>query len=285
MKNQSDLNRRQFLQAGGLGLAALAAGKMSLPLYGAAAKPRFGGLKLGVASYSFRKFNLDQAIAMTVELGLKYISLKEVHLPLKSTTAERQAARKKVEAAGLVLLGGGVIYLANQEDAVRHAFEYARDAGMPTIVTSPELAAIDLMEKYAIKHDIRVAIHNHGPGDKKYPLPIDAFRLIEKRDPRLGICIDVGHTLRVGGEPVGDIRKYASRLYDVHIKDVSAIGTKFENVPYGKGILDVRGVLQALLDIKFSDHLEMEYEATPDDPLPGMKESVAYVQKVVGEMT
>lgn len=284
MKTTPNLSRRQFLTTS-LGWAALAAAGTRMPLHAAGtAKVPFGGLKLGVASYSFRKFTLDQAIAMTTELGLKYISLKDFHLPMKSTKAERQAVRKKIEAAGLVLMGGGVIYLGNKEDEVRAVFEYASDAGMPLIVTSPEPTAVDLMEKYAIRHDIRVAIHNHGPGDKRFPLPIDAYRAIEKRDRRLGLCIDVGHTLRIGGDPVADLRKYADRLYDVHIKDVSAIGTKFEDMPYGKGILDVRGVLKALLDLKFSGHLEMEYEAQPEAPLPGMKESIAYVQKVVDEL-
>ena len=284
MKTSTDLNRRQFIKTTGLSLAAVAATSLQLPLFGQAARPPFAGLKFGVASYSFRKFTFDQAIAMTAELGLKYICLKDVHLDMKSTPAQLLAARRKVEAAGLTLIGGGVMYITNNDEEIRNVFEYAKGSGMPTIVCSPEPAAIDTMEKMAIKYNIRVAIHNHGPGDKKYPLPSDAFRLVQGRDERLGLCIDVGHTTRVGGDPIAAIKECAGRLYDFHLKDVSAAIPQATNVVIGKGIINIPAVLKALLDAKFTGHLGMEYEATPDNPLPGMKESVAYVRKVLDQI-
>src|SRR3569832_235353 len=122
---------------------------------------------MGVTTYTFHKFSLDEAIAMTKKAGVKYISLKEVHLPLKSTLEQRQAAHKKIEEAGLILMGGGVIYLKNNEAEIQNAFEYCRDAGMATMVCSPEPEALDLMEKMAKQFDIRVANHNHGPTDKR----------------------------------------------------------------------------------------------------------------------
>ena len=112
MSKQTDLSRRRFVKGGLLGVAAISAA--GLPETSSAAvtkapKDPFRGLKLGMASYSLRNFTLDQAISMTKELRIKYITLKDMHLPMKSTTAERAEARKKIEAAGLVLMGGGVI--------------------------------------------------------------------------------------------------------------------------------------------------------------------------------
>src|SRR5262249_22564755 len=156
------------------------------------------------------------------ELGLKYICLKDVHLPLKSTTVQRQEARKKIDGAGLVLLGGGVIYMKNQEEDIRNVFTYAKEAGMPTIVCSPHPDALDTVEKMVKEFNIRIAIHNHGPGDKSYPAPLDALKLVKDRDARMGICIDVGHTVRIGADAVDAIKQCASRLYDFHMKDVSA---------------------------------------------------------------
>src|SRR5207249_2067367 len=152
MKKSPFLNRRRFLHAGLVSSTALAAA--SFPQTGRGAVTRtqgdpFHGLKVGLTTYTLRKFSLDQAIAMTKEAGVKYISLKEVHLPLKSTPAQREEARKKVEAAGLVLMGGGVIYIKNKEEEIRNVFEYAKDTGMPTIVCSPELEALDTVEKMA----------------------------------------------------------------------------------------------------------------------------------------
>src|SRR5258708_1983824 len=161
MKNSQRVNRRRFLETGLLGSAALATAGMPLRSGAAASDtpvvpaappttlptapmaliasptkvPRdpWRGLKVGVTTYTLRDFTLDQAIAMTKQAGVSYISLKEVHLPLKSTTEQRHEARKKVEDAGLVLMGGGVIYIKNNDEEIQNVFEYAQDAGMPTM--------------------------------------------------------------------------------------------------------------------------------------------------------
>lgn len=272
--------RRQFIRTGSLALAGLATANLSPALWGETAADPWHGLKLGVASYSFRKFTLDQAIAMTVELGLKYISLKDVHLPLKSTAAERQEARKKIEAAGLTLISAGVIGMPNNEETIRNAFQYAKDAGIPTIVCAPVKEAMDTVEKMVKEFDIRIAIHNHGPTDKVFPSPLDVLAVVENRDPRCGLCIDVGHTVRIGDDAIADIKKCASRLYDFHLKDVNLARPVGKAVVIGTGVIDIPGVLKALIDTKFTGHLGIEFEIQEADPLPGMKESIAYLRKV-----
>jgi len=225
MKNSNMLNRRDFVRTGLLGSLALSMANVPAGITAASIgseRDPDHGLKLGLTSYTLRKFSLDQAISMTREAGLKYISLKDMHLPLKSTPVERREAHKKVEAAGLVLMGGGVIYIKNNEDEIHDAFEYAKDAGMPTIICSPDPEALDGVEKAAKQYDLRIAIHNHGPGDKRYPSPLDVLHLVKDRDTRMGLCIDVGHTVRLGEEPVSVIEKCAGRLYDFHMKDVTS---------------------------------------------------------------
>lgn len=271
------MNRRRFLQTGALAAAGLAANKDAVTV--AADADPYRNLKMGVASYSLRKFTLDEAIGMTRELGLKYICLKDVHLPLKTTREQRQEANRKISAAGLVLLGGGVIYMKNQEEDIRNVFQYAKDAGMPTIVCSPHPDALDTVEKMTKEFDIRIAIHNHGPTDKTYPAPQDALKLIRDRDARMGICIDLGHTVRIGADAVAAIKECGSRLYDFHMKDVSAATPKGTEVTIGKGVIDIPAVLKALLEVKFAGHLALEYEPSPENPLPGMKESLAYLRK------
>ncbi len=236
------------------------------------------GLKLGIASYSLRNFSLDLALTMAKQLKVKYITLKDMHLPLRTTTQERQAVKKKVENAGLVLMGGGVIYMDNNEEQVRGFFEYAKDAGLPTIVCSPEPAALDLVEQMAKTYDLRVAIHNHGPGDKRYPSPLDVLELVKNRDSRMGLCIDVGHTVRIGVDPVAAIEQSASRLYDFHMKDVTEATGKGGATEVGRGVIDIVGVLKALARVKFPYHVALEYESNGDAPLPGMIESFAYLR-------
>jgi sugar phosphate isomerase/epimerase len=282
------IDRRRFLQSSLLGsAAALAAASLGANACGAVTKPEHeadGGLKLGVASYTFRKFTLEQAIEMTQQAGFKYINLKEVHLPIKSTTAERQAARQKIEAAGLKLMGGGVIYMKNDEAEIQHVFEYARDAGMPVIVCSPVPDALDAIEKKAKEFNILIAIHNHGPTDKTYPSPLDVLALVKDRDPLMGICMDIGHTVRIGVDPVECIDRCGSRLHDLHIKDVTKAAREGIDAELGRGIIDIVGVLKALSVRKFPYHIGLEYEAHADNPLPDVMECAGYERGVLAAL-
>jgi inosose dehydratase len=284
MNHFKSINRRHFLRSGLFGSAVLASASMPRAVFAGATKTErdpFDGLKLGMASYSLRKFSLDEAIAMTRQAGVKYISLKDVHLPMKSTPAQRQEARQKIEAAGLVLISAGVIYMKNNEDEIHGVFEYAKDAGVPTIVCSPDPDALDTVEKMAKQFDIRIAIHNHGPTDTKYPSPLDVWRLVKDRDARMGLCIDVGHTVRIGEDPVPTIEQCSSRLYDFHLKDVTAPTAKGVPTEVGKGVIDIVAVLKTLLKSKYSGHLGLEYEINTDAPMPGIIESFAYIRGVL----
>jgi len=281
MQNSDTMNRRRFLGMGLLGSTAVFAANFGATVQAAVTKAERDpshGLKLGVTSYTFRKFSLDQAIAMTKEAGVKYISLKDMHLPMKTTPAERQQVSKKIEDAGLVLMGGGVIYLKNKEDEIHAAFEYAKDAGMPTIICSPDPEALDTVEKMAKQYDLRIAIHNHGPTDKKYPSPFDVWRLVKDRDARMGLCIDVGHTVRLGVDPVAAIEQCASRLYDFHIKDVTQPTPQGKEIEVGRGVIDIVDVLKTLIKVKYAYDVELEYEPKPDAPMPGIMESFGYLR-------
>lgn len=241
----------------------------------------FRGLKVGIASYSLRKFNLDQAIAMTKQAGVRHITLKDFHLALKSSPDERKAARQKLEAAGLRLMGGGVIYMKKNEAEIRSAFEYAKDAGMPVIVCSPDIDALPIVERFVKEYDIVIAIHNHGPGDAKYPSPLDIMRLVKDLDSRMGICMDVGHTVRINQDPVKVMKACASRLYDYHIKDVTAATEKGASTEMGRGVIDLVAVLKSLLKMKYSWHLALEYEDHADAPMPGIQECFGYMRGVL----
>jgi inosose dehydratase len=281
------MNRRGFLKSGLGSTTALAAVTMGSRVLGAVTKPQrdpMHELKLGVASYSLRNFSLELALTMTKQLKVKYITLKDMHLPFKTTTAERKAAAKKVAAAGLTLMGGGVVYMNNKEDEVRSYFEYAKDAGMPTIVSSPEPAALDLVEKVAKEYDIRVAIHNHGPGDTRYPSPLDVLRLVKDRDEHMGVCIDVGHTVRIGQDPIEAIEQCASRLYDFHIKDVTQATREGGATEVGRGVIDIPAILKTLVRLKWPYHLALEYETNGDAPMQGMVESFAYMRGVLATL-
>ena len=235
-------------------------------------------LKLGVTSYSVRKFPLDEAIAINKRLDVEYISLKDFHLALDSTPEQIKAAAAKVADAGIKLMGCGVVYMPKDEAFIRKVFEYAKTAGMPTITASPDIEALSICDKMVKEYDIKLAIHNHGPGDSKYPLPLDAYNLVKDLDPRMGVCPDIGHTKRLGHDPVEHIEKVFSRMHDFHIKDVDAAVPEGRTCEIGRGVIDIKAVLQTLLRLGYTGHVALEFEKDPDDPVPGMAESLGYVK-------
>jgi sugar phosphate isomerase/epimerase len=164
---------------------------------------------------------------------------------------------------------------------VDQAFNYAKSAGMKTIVAAPKPDLLPLVEKKVREFSIQVAIHNHGPGDKVYPTPQSIYEKVRELDKRIGICIDIGHTLRIGDDPVESTRKYADRILDIHIKDVSAASAKGQTVEVGRGVIDIPEFLKTLVDIKYSGVVSFEHEKDENDPLAGLAESVGYVRGVL----
>ncbi len=275
-------SRRHFIKMASIAAAAsLTGAKNSLAqVRGSqkrADKPLF---ELGLASYTLRKFDLDDTLAMTKRVGLKYICFKDFHLPMDSTPAQIRAVVAKVKEAGLILYGGGVIYMRSR-DQVNLAFDYAKAAGMKVIVGVPVHELLPLVDKKVKEYDIKVAIHNHGPGDKVYPTPASAYERIRDLDKRIGLCNDIGHTMRAGSDPAVSAKKFADRLLDVHIKDVSEATAKGHGVEIGRGVIDIPKFLKMLVKIKYSGIVSFEYEKDADDPMAGLAESVGYVRGVL----
>lgn len=269
------VNRRELLGAGlaVAGMPALAGEARTEP---APPAGPWHGLRIGVASYTFRSFGLDVLIAGTRRVGLDCVSLKEMHLPLKSAPEQRKAVAAKLREAGVAPLSCGVVYLPNDEPGIRNAFEYTRDLGAPVMVCSFDPAIVSLLDRYVAEFDIRLAIHNHGPGDKRFATPDVVWETIKDHDKRIGFCIDVGHTLRAGVDPAKAILKHRDRLYDVHLKDVDRAEPKGGTLEAGRGVLDLKAVLAALVKIGFRGMADFEYEKDGADPLPGLAESVGY---------
>ena len=294
----TDRSRRRFV-----GTAAVAA---AWPLFGrvsgavpvapaaghglraASVTPAAGGgrsLKIGVASYSMREFTLDQALEMAKTLGVKYMTFKDVHIPRTDPPEATRALRAKIEAAGITIMGGGTITVPNDAAKIKKEFEYAKNAGFPLIFIDPEPAALDTIEQMAKTYDIRVAIHNHGPEDKRWPRPQDAYAAVKSRDKRLGLCIDIGHTTRTGTDPVQACRECRDRLYDMHVKDLATKSDKESQVEVGRGVIDFPGLFKTLIDIGYQGQVGLEYEINAKNPLPGMIESMAYMRGVLAALT
>jgi len=280
-------SRRSFARSGALaaGMFAVSNDVFSLipeqPTAGEASP-----ICLGVASYTFRNFTRAQMIGVLKQLSVSALNAKDVkdHLPMDAQ--QEAAALADYTVAGVKLHAAGTIYFAKDEDAdIRSKFEYCKRAGISVIVAGdPAPETLPRIEKFVKEYDIRVAIHNHGPEDKLWHSPVDVLRAVKGLDPRIGCCIDVGHTVRAGVDVVHAIREAGPRLFNVHMKDLTDFQDKESQVAVGDGRMPVRRIFEALIALKYRGFVDLEYEIHADDPVPGAIRSFAFLRGVLAGM-
>jgi len=244
-------------------------------------------IQLGMCSYTFREFDRAHVIDYMKQLNLTFLNAKDTkdHLPMAPPEATEQAVAAYT-AAGIKLTAVGAVYFQkNEDDDIRTKFDYAKRAGVKVIVAGdPTPETLPRLEKFVKEYDIRIAIHNHGPEDKLWPSPLDVLKAVKDMDPRMGCCIDVGHTARAGTDPVDAIKAVGPRLFDVHMKDLTDFTKKESQVAVGDGIMPVRGIFEALIATNYKGYVDLEYEVHGDDPMPGATKSITYMRGVLAGM-
>jgi sugar phosphate isomerase/epimerase len=206
------------------------------------------------------------------------------HLPMDPP--QEAAALADYAAAGIQLHALGALYFPKDEDDdVRSKFEYCKRAGVQVIVAGdPTPETLPRIEKFVKEYDIRFAIHNHGPEDKIWHSPLDVLKAVGTMDPRMGCCIDVGHCMRAGVNPVDAVHAVGPRLFNVHMKDLANATAKDSQVAVGEGLMPIRGIFEALVATKYKGFVDLEYEIHADDPMPGVSYSFAYMRGVLAGM-
>jgi sugar phosphate isomerase/epimerase len=233
----------------------------------------------GICSYCVREFQRGLAINMMKQLGVRSVSVKDVHLSYASTPAEATKARQEFEKAGLAIVSGGTVPMT-ERGALRKYFEYAKRCGMPMMVTAPSHEALPEIEQLVKEYDIKIAIHTHGPEDNQFPNPQVVLEAVKGLDPRIGVCMDVGHTMRTGVDVVETVALCGTRLLDMHFKDLLSRTEKDSQCAVGRGVMPVVAIFKQLKKMGYRGSVDLEYEIHSDDPLPGMLESMAYMRGV-----
>ena len=200
--------------------------------------------------------------------------------------AEEAAALADYAAAGIKLHAAGAVYFRKDEDDdIRSKFDYCKRAGIGVIVAGdPPPETLPRIEKFVKEYDIHFAIHNHGPEDKIWHSPLDVLKAVRSMDPRMGCCIDVGHTMRAGVDPVQAVRAAGPRLFNMHMKDLATPTAKDSQVAVGEGLMPVPEIFEALVATKYKGFVDLEYEIHGDDPMPGVSTSFAYMRGVLAGM-
>lgn len=283
---RGNVSRRGFIGGSALALGAAAT---STPGFAAAPSQETGKpypFQLGICTYTFREFTRDKMIGFLKQVGVNQINAKDVKDHLPSDPQQEDAALRDYAAAGIKLHAAGAIYFRKDEDDdIRAKFEYCKRAGIGVIVAGdPTPETLPRVEKFVKQYDIRIAIHNHGPEDPVWPSPLDILKLVKNLDPRIGCCIDVGHTVRAGTDVVEAIHAVGPRLFNMHVKDLADFHSKESQVAVGQGKMPIREIFAALVETGYKGFVDLEYEINGEDPMPGTIESIAYMRGVLTGM-
>ena len=273
--------RRSFLKyaSGSVALAGItpAVASANAPeTHGSAAEDLF---KLGMAGFSFVNFNLDQSLEMMRKTDVHYLCIKDFHLPYASTIEQIAAFHEKLKQSGVTGYGVGPIYMKTKQE-IDNGFDYARRVGVNLMVGIPNPDDLPYIDKKVKEFNIRYAIHNHGPDIKLFPNAKSVYDAVKELDPRMGLCFDMGHDKRYGDDPIADLEKYARRIFDIHLKNVTAGTKEGTTCELSRGVIDIPAFVAMLRKIKYEGSCSLEYEKDMKEPLAGIAESVGYFKGV-----
>jgi sugar phosphate isomerase/epimerase len=276
--------RRSFLYKGMLGIAAGTV--INIPSIFAkpglsenAKKTKDDSFKLAIAGYSFVNFTLEESLKMMKKVDAHYLCIKDFHLPYKSTAGQIAAFHTTLKENGVTGYAVGPIYTKTKKD-IDDAFDYAKRVGVDLIVGIPIHDDLAYVAQKTKEYNIRYAIHNHGPEDELYPTAESIYTLIKDLDPRVGICFDMGHNARAGHDSVADLQKYSKRIFDMHLKNITAATKTGTTCELGRGVINIPAFVKMLRKTGYSGHCGLEYEKDMKDPLAGIAESVGYFRGV-----
>jgi len=236
--------------------------------------------KFGMAGYSFANFDVDKTLDEMQKLDIHYLCIKDFHLPLNSTDAQIKDFLDKLASKDITGYAVGPIYMKSKEE-VDNAFEYAKRVGVRLIIGVPDVELLPYVDKKVKEYDFNYAIHLHGPDQNVYQDAEDVWNHIKDLDPRIGMCLDIGHDYRNGKDPIADLKKYFSRVFDVHLKNVTGSTKAGASVEVGRGLIDIPAFIGALRETGYKGVVSLEYERNMKDPFVGIGESIGYFRAML----
>jgi sugar phosphate isomerase/epimerase len=282
--------RREF---GRLTLTGLA-----LPLFGGLADLTFGGVRLGVQTYSFRDLPrpengdaVDVVIKAMTDCGLSECELwaPQVEPPgpnvgrgtpatpevermrlkaredlrawrINTSLDHFRAIKKKFEAAGITIYAYNYSFGSDMTDAeIDHGFEMARALGAEIITASTNLTVAKRVVPFAGKHRMVVAMHGHSNRtDPNEFCTPESFAAAMKLSKYFKVNLDIGHFTAANFDAVGYVREHHADITNLHLKDRKK--NEGDNVPWGEGDTPIREVLLTLKREKWPIRAYVEYE-------------------------
>ena len=253
-------------------------------LMAAPKRDRFDGWPIGIQSFSLRRFNLDESIRHMQGLGIHFVEFYRKHVPIESTQLQLSELERKLKSSNIKMSSHGVNKFTSDHEANRLIFEFAKRAGLKNITANPTPDAFDSLERLVAEFDIRICIHNHGPG-APYDKIDDVVKAVKDRDPRIGSCVDTGHFIRSKEDPIEAVTRLSNRVFALHIKDEEKQEKKSRNVIIGNGFLDVTKLFQTLKKVNFpaDGSISLEYEANADNPIDDIQQCLTVAEESIAK--
>ena len=236
--------------------------------------------KLGMAGYSFLNFDLDKTLDVMQKMDMNYLCIKDFHLPLNSTEAQIKDFHAKLAEKGVTGYAVGPIYMRSEAE-IDQAFAYAKRVGVKMVVGVPNVELLPYVNKKVKEYGFNYAIHLHGPDQPTYQDADEVWERTKDLDPRIGMCLDIGHNLRNGKDPVAALKKYHTRVFDVHLKDVTGTTKAGYSVEVGRGLIDIPAFISALREVGYTGMVSLEHERNMNDPFTGIGESIGYFRAMI----
>lgn len=230
---------------------------------------------LGMAGFTFSQFDIDITLKTMQRLDLHYLSVKDFHLPLNSTDKQIEDFKDKCASYSVIGYIVGPINMHSKAE-VDGAFEYAKRLGVKKIIGVPDVELLPYVDKRVKEYDFNYAIHLHGPDKNVYKDAASVWRFIKDLDPRIGMCLDVGHDFRNGCDPSLDLQKYHTRVFDMHIKDETEASRRGVCTIIGRGLINFPALIRTMRKVNYTGMCSLEYEADKEDPFLGIAESIGY---------
>ena len=174
----------------------------------------------------------------------------------------------------------GVVGVPKDEAQARKLFAFAKAMGVEVLVSEPSEDQYDLIDKLCQEYAIKVAVHNH-PKPSHYWNPDTVLKVLEGRSKWIGACVDVGHWVRSGLDPVECLKKLEGRICDVHIKEIDIEAG--HDVVWGTAQARIKGVLEELHRQGYQGTFAIEYEHNWDNNAPLIRESIRSEERRVGK--
>lgn len=235
---------------------------------------------IGVGTFSYHNLSIDEMIVRLRRQRIREIEMSrgEFMLMKPPTPQMCSAARAKLDHAGIRCVSYYTATIKTDDDLDK-AVQFAKIFGASNVSGDATGAMLNRIDERFTREGLTFGIHNHWFAAKfAYESTEDVLGALAGVSKTVGATLDVGQMAACGHDPVDAVRRLATRLKVVHLKDVEASGAE-HNVLLGTGIARIPEVIEELKKVRFNGLVAIEYEKEGDVDAD-MAQEIAYARRL-----